>query len=199
MPELKTSKTITFSFLIDPLLLQAMLDSLAPFLILDPSRPLNEPILPIYPLLEHYTSYVEALKEGRLQEPASSFRCLLVQDENCIEYAQVRERFLLYTKIPPILVKHYTFIVTESGEIKENLFGQERIFFGLQISHPQLYQNKENTILKTHLDPNWHLFKKISSFLRKYTFHPKKEVPFRVDQATLKWLPYHPQWQLEVL
>jgi hypothetical protein len=159
--------------------------------------------------LEHYTSYVSALKAGHLADE-SLFRKFFSSALTCstdVMYAiPVGGDKYLIKPIKPIiqLQAHHFFYSKLDGKFHPMVLSTESVTWGVQFSYPQLYQDpKSHRIAKVTNSiefPNTSVFARLLKWLRHHTlpspFFVKEQrvnAPIRLGRQCLKWIHQHPQ------
>lgn len=159
--------------------------------------------------LEHYKTYVSALKKGYLPDE-SQFRRYFSSAMTCstdVVYAIPigRDKYLIKPAKPIIqLQAHHFFYSKYDGKFHTMVLSTESVTWGVQFSYPQLYQDpKSHRISKVvnSLDfPNTSIFARMLKWLRTYTLptpffvqEQKVNAPIRIGRKCLGWVYKHPQ------
>ncbi len=200
------SKYLKFQVLCDQHELSSLFDVLKPFWIYQLTG-LNDgvPIDQDY-FLKEYESWIEGLKMGRLPTDADLRRllaCAFTAEVDALWKQEVPgHRFIIKIAKPVVQVQAHFFTYSSiDGVFRPMTMGQESIFWGLQFSFPQIYQDpKTMELLEVDESPNAELFQKIKQWVRDTTRATpfvvdgkKTNVPIRLGKNCFSWIDKHPQ------
>jgi hypothetical protein len=159
--------------------------------------------------LDHYKSYIEALKEGRLADESvfRKFFSAAMTGSTDIMYAiAVGTDKYLIKPIKPIiqLQAHHFFYSKLDGKFHPMVLSTESVTWGVQFSYPQLYQDpKSHRIAKVANSsefPNTSIFARLLKWLRHHTLptpfavqDERVNAPIRIGRNCFEWIERHPQ------
>lgn len=210
-PPIQASKWLTCPVLLDVDEMYALLDSLGDFWIFPISGilPKGQSETSKAQFIEEYRSYIEPLKNGRLPDEklfrttfSSAFTASL--EALYIVYLSEKEQLIKIGK-PVIQLQHHKFTFSHiDGKFRSMVYGANSIFWGLQFSYPQLYQDARILEVKQVIDsaefPNTALFKTLQRWVRHNTIPTpfladgkQVNVPIRLGKQCLPWINNHPQ------
>jgi len=200
------SKYLKFQVLCDGEELAALFQSLGPFWI----YPLTGLVdgTPIDPetFLKEYTSWIDGLKEGRVPTDGALRRLLACAFTAEVEALWKQEvpgnRYLIKIGRPVVQVQSHFFTYSPIDEVfRPMAMGAGSIFWGLQFSFPQIYQDAKTMELR-EIDEslNGELFQKIRQWVRDMTRATpfvvggkRTNVPIRLGKNCFSWIHNHPQ------
>ena len=155
--------------------------------------------------LATYSGWIEELKQGHIPTAASLRRLPLAWtlEDRALTVKEVPHgRFLLQPYEPVVQIQAHFFRYSPvDHSLRSMVFSQDTIFWGLQFSYPQIYQDPQTTeIVSTRPFPNTALFQRVRSWLRDTT----RSTPFliqgekvassiRMGKAVAPWIHRHPQ------
>lgn len=200
------SKFLKHQVLCDAAELSLLFDALAPFWI----YPLTGLVdgSPIEPerFLEEYGSWIENLKQGILPSDAELRRllaCAFTAEPDALWKQEVPgNRFIIKPSKPVVQVQAHFFTYSPIDEVfRPMTMGQNNIFWGLQFSFPQIYQDpKTMEFHEIDESPNTDLFQKIKQWARDTTRATpfvvdgkRTNVPIRLGKNCFSWIHHHPQ------
>ncbi len=202
------SKWLKFQVLCDEEELKALFDCLNPFSIYPLTGIVSLENMPISQtrFLSEYASWIELLKKGEVPDDAA-LRTVLASAFTAVPDALWlqdlgKNRFLVKIAEPVIQVQaHYFSYSAEDGVFRPMSMGMESIFWGLQFSFPQIYQDpKTMEFLEPKSSPNKVLFQKLREWVREKTratpflVEGKKiNSPIRIGKKCFSWIGSHPQ------
>lgn len=155
-----------------------------------------------------YHRYIEDLKQGRVPEVESfrsAFSCALSLKEDCLYALAVGEDRQLVRVLKPVvqMQAHTLDYSPADGKFRSMVLGQDSIFWGLQFSYPQLYEEPD-TRAPQKVDSryvNSALFRQIQKWVRENTMPTPFvvdgqviNVPMRLGKQCLTWINNHPQF-----
>lgn len=193
---LKFSVFEEIALLIDPSEMGEFIQLLEPCLIIDASKPLNSPQPQIIDFLDAYKNYVENLKNNRLIDPKEAFHARIVVDPSSMHYKPVvGQKWIVDFTHPPILMKHTSAVLGKDGSLKLNVFGKDRLFLGVTLQYPRIYEGDEKIAKKTHGLLEFKAFRNLSRWAREHTFFLKyrsKSIDVRVSKKSIEWVKQIP-------
>ncbi len=155
--------------------------------------------------LEEYGLWMAALQRGELPTDASLKRLPLAWtlEEGAMSFRMVASgRFLVSLERPVVQIQAHFFRYSPlDGSIRSMVLSQDAIFWGLQFSYPQIYQEPETmNIVSTRDFPNMSLFQKVRSWVRDATLPTPFQIssrsfssPIRIGKRAMSWIQNHPQ------
>lgn len=210
---LSVSKWTKCQVLLDIDEMSKLLSALSPLYFCVVSEPvkMDEGIISSDSFLEHYKTYVTALKEGRLADE-SLFRKFFSAAATCsmdVMYAISvgGDKYLIKPVKPVIqLQAHHFFYSQLDGKFHPMVLSTESVTWGVQFSYPQMYQDPKSHRISKVVDsleyPNTSIFAKLLKWLRHHTlptpFFVRGErvnAPIRIGRQCLEWIHQHPQLQ----
>jgi hypothetical protein len=151
--------------------------------------------------LEEYGKWVEGLKRGEVVEDGELKKVLaaaLTKDLNALWKQEAGGKFLVKMARPVVQVQAHFFTYSAiDGVFRPMTMGAGSIFWGLQFSFPQIYQDpKTMEFFETDLQ----LFEEIRRWMRDFTRPTpfvvggvKTNVPIRLGKNCFSWIGAHPQ------
>lgn len=165
----------------------------------------GEPIAPAR-FLEEYGRWMEALKQGHVPTEEQLRRILAAAFTAEIDalWKQVVPggRYLIKMAKPVIQVQAHFFTYSSlDGVFRPMTMGEKAIFWGVQFSFPQIYQDPRTMEFhEVEESPNTALFQRIKQWVRDQTratpfvVEGKRiNVPIRIGKSCLSWIERHPQ------
>lgn len=156
--------------------------------------------------LKEYGSWIEMLQKGEVPTHAELKRvlacCWTKREESVWLQAVSGERYLVKVAEPVLQVQAHFFTYSSiDGVFRPMSMGLGSIFWGLQISYPQIYQDpKTQDLLEAGQHPNAALFKILRQWVRDFTRATpfiadgkKINVPIRLGKKCFSWIQKHPQ------
>jgi hypothetical protein len=160
--------------------------------------------------LEGYAQYIAALKEGLLpdEQPLRRLFSSVLTLSPDVLYAIPLEggRQILRVARPAVQMQfHCLGYSLADHKFRPLAFGSQSIYWGLQFSYPQLYQDLKIHEVFTVTDspdfPNTALFRHLQKWMRQHTIPTpflvdgrKINVPMRLGKHCLPWINKHPQF-----
>ncbi len=158
-----------------------------------------------------YQSYITALQTGNLPDitcARAAFSSILTKNADLLYAMQLGEERYFIRAIRPIiqLQIHQFFFSKIDATFHPMVLGKESVFWGLQISYPQIYQDPKTgafcKVTATSEFPNTELFMKAAKWLRHATlptpflYEGKRiNTPMRLGKDCFSWINKHPQLQ----
>ncbi len=164
--------------------------------------------MPIDPaaFLQEYGSWIEELKQGRVPSDAVLRRLLaaaFTAESDALWKQEVPgQRYLIKMAKPVVQVQaHYFTYSPIDAVFRPMTMGTESIFWGLQFSFPQIYQEpKTMELCDVDESPNAELFQKIKQWVRDATRATpflvegkRTNSPIRLGKQCFSWIAAHPQ------
>jgi hypothetical protein len=158
--------------------------------------------------LDCYQAYVNALKSGQMPtDPRIRpyFSSVLTCTLDALYTVSVgQQQQLLKVDKPVIQLQLHRFDYSQAdGKFRSMVFGQNSIFWGVQFSYPQLYQDEKfqvKQVRETEEFPNTALFKRLQKWMRAHTVatpfiveNKLINVPIRLGKKCFAWINHHPQ------
>lgn len=156
--------------------------------------------------LTEYGSWIERLKQGEVPADADLRKVLAAAwtiDETALWKQPVAGgRYLIKMRRPVVQVQSHFFTYSSvDGVFRPMAMGAGSIFWGLQFSYPQIYQEpKTMEFLEADELPNARLFQKIKHWVREETRPTpfivegkRTNVPIRLGKTCFSWIHHHPQ------
>lgn len=153
--------------------------------------------------IAEYASWIEGLKQGRVPEETALKRilaCAWTFDPSALWLQEIKGKgYLVKIRKPLVQVQaHYFAYSPIDGVFRPMSMGPSSIFWGLQFSFPQIYQNGASMAFsETGRDP---LFEAIRLWARHATrptpfWVQEKKVnsPIRLGNHCFSWINRHPQ------
>lgn len=209
-PPLQASKWLQLQLLIDEVEMSGLLDALGDFRIFmagvvcaDSEGELSKDAF-----LQLYESYASALKAGQLPDETryrAAFSSVFTVDSNDLFQLKVTGNRRIIRVIRPVLQLQMNKMAYSAldGKFRPMVLGKDSIFWGIQFSYPQLYQNKRNEVFKTldaALFPNSELYRRLQAWVRRATVPTPFQTgeitvnsPMRIGKNCLPWINQHPQ------
>lgn len=203
----QASKWLKFQVLCDEAELQTLFSALDPFWIFPLTGIVDGKAVSKETFLEGYKGWIEGLKQGVVPSDAdlrSLLACAFVEDFESLWLQEIPEKGYLVKIAKPIIQvqTHYFTYSREDGVFRPMSMGIESIFWGVQFSYPQIYQDPKTLELKTA--PENRLFEILRLWVREST----RATPFLVDgkrtnssirtgKNCFSWIDKHPQLHLQ--
>lgn len=207
---LQASKWLSFQVLLDEQEMAHLLTSLGGFEIWRTGVicPLGEGLVPKEEFLKAYGRYIDALKEGHLPSEAicrDFFSTVFSTTRDALYVVDTGNGQGIVRPEKPViqLQNHRLDYSHEDGKFRPRILGGDSIFWGIQFSYPQIFQdNKTYELMQvsdTEFFPNTKLFKALQVWVRQNTI----PTPFIVDDKQINvpmrlgkqchWINQHPQ------
>ena len=200
----QASKWLKLPMLLDGFELKQFFDALAPFQIFPLTGIVDgRPTSPEHFIAE-YSRWIEGLKQGRPprdDELRALLACAFTDDAEALWLQKVERGFLAKIRKPVVQVQAHFFSYSPvDGEFRSMSMGPQSVFWGLQCSFPQVYQDpKTMEICESAESP---LFRKIQLWTREHTRatpflvdNKKINAPMRLGKICFSWIAKHPQLQ----
>lgn len=206
--EYLASKWLKIQALVDPNELSILMDMLKDFEIYPLSNAclIDEMPMSRKNYLENYKNWIEKIQNGACPtdldfKPLNATAWTKTADAIWLQEIP-KNRFLVKPCAPLIQVQvHHMSYSSVDGMFRSMILSNDRIFWGLQFSYPQIYQDpKTMEILEAKGSPNYELFQIIRNWSRDYTVatpmivnQERKNLPIRLGKKCFSWVNAHPQ------
>lgn len=195
------SKYLKFQVLCDPDELQKLFDSLGPVWIYLLTGVGNGAA--IHDFGEEYRFWIEGLKRGIVPSDIQLRRILAAAMTDDVQALWKQEvpggRYIIKISKPIVQIQAHFFTYSPIDEVfRPMTMGTNNIFWGLQFSYPQIYQEPKTMQLLQVEDST--LFQKIKIWVRECTRATpfvvngkRTNVPIRLGKNCFSWIHNHPQ------
>lgn len=201
------SKWLKLQVLCDASELASLFQKLEPFAIYPLTGLLSLDRIPLSKefFLSSYSSWMETLQKGSLPsdlELRQVLACAMSREEDAFWLQKIGDRYLVKISKPVVQVQAHFFTYSPiDGAFRPMSMGAGSIFWGLQFSFPQVYQNpKTMELLEPEESPNQDLFRQIRLWGREETRSApfvvegkKNQTPIRLGKQCFSWINRHPQ------
>lgn len=156
--------------------------------------------------LEKYAEWIRELQSGRVPQDSALKELLAaaftLETEALWKLQVPKNRYIVKLSKPVVQVQAHFFTYSPVDEVfRPMTMGQANIFWGLQFSFPQIYQDpKTMEFLETDESSNSGLFSSIKHWVRNETRATpfvidgkKTNVPIRLGKNCFSWIHSHPQ------
>jgi hypothetical protein len=196
------SKWLKIQALIDGDELRSLFETLSPFWIYPLTGIVGgQPILKEF-FVEEYSRWIDALKRGAPPSDAELRRllaCAFTDDPEALWLQKVSKGYLAKIGKPVVQVQaHYFSYSPVDNVFRPMSMGSESVFWGLQFSFPQIYQDPKTMELCEAGAGN--LFRKIQLWAREATRATpfvvegkRMNAPIRLGKNCFSWIQGHPQ------
>lgn len=197
------SKWLKFQVLCDAQELESLLSTLNPYLIFPLTGIVSGNAISHKDFIHEYGLWIEGLKNGLVPSDAALRKflaCVFTADAKSLWLQEIPEKgYLVKISKPVVQVQTHYFTYSSEDEVFRPMsMGPESIFWGLQFSYPQIYQDPKTFELKTA--PANRLFETIRLWIR----HSTRATPFsiggkrvnasiRIGKKCTSWIAQHPQ------
>lgn len=200
------SKYLKFQVLCDAEELRVLFDAVEPCWIFPLTGVGDGKAIEKERFITEYSTWIDGLKVGKMPSDVDLRRILaaaLTVELDALWKQEVPGgRFIVKMAKPVVQVQAHFFTYSDlDGVFRPNTMGAKNIFWGLQFSFPQIYQDpKTMELLEVEESPNAELFQKIKLWVREYTRATpfvvggkKTNVPIRLGKNCFSWIHNHPQ------
>ncbi|MDP1880054.1 MAG: hypothetical protein Q8K60_03840 [Parachlamydiaceae bacterium] len=207
-PPYQASKWQSYQVLLDIDEMKNLIQYLGDFWIIQTSGVISigKEIISKNHFLEVYSEYINDLKHGQLPNDAlflSYFSSIWTNTINALYTFPINsEQCLVKVETPVIQLQNHRFDFFESDQKFRSTLGLNAIYWGIQFSFPNLFQNEKLEIFKVrdeNIFPNVSLFKTMQKWMRASTIPTRFETncgifnaPIRIGKQC-KWINTHPQ------
>ena len=207
---LQASKWLHCPVLVDVAEMQDLLHVLGEFYIVLATgvTKQGEGFLTTEEFIDGYFCYIEALKKGEIPlnpRIRPYFSTIVTRTLDPLYSVPVGEnQQLIKIDKPVIQLQSHRFNYSKAdGKFRSMVFGQDSIYWGIQFSYPQLYQDEQyvvKPVRETEEFPNTSLFKILQRWVRAHTIATpflvggkQVNVPIRLGKNCFSWINSHPQ------
>jgi hypothetical protein len=199
----QASKWLKYPMLIDAEEMASLFEALGDFWIFPMTGVVEGSCVSKPLLLEQYGKWIEDLKQGKVPDPLELrrfFASVFIDDLSSLWLQPVGEKkFLLKIQKPVVQAQIHFFSYSEADEVFRSMsMGPSSIFWGIQFSFPQIYQDPKTMELLKLADGG--VFRKIRFWMREHTLPTpfvvgKKRTisPIRLGKNCFSWIHQHPQ------
>nr|MBA2728315.1 hypothetical protein [Parachlamydiaceae bacterium] len=209
-PPLQASKWLQLQVLADSQEMERLFDAFGNFLIFKAGVLCNagEGEISKEEFLRLYSNYVDALKLGQLPDDAlyrQSFSSVFTTDPGNLFQVEVAGNRRIIRVARPVLQlqMHKMSYSSVDGKFRPMVLGKDCIFWGLQFSYPQLFQDESKEVYKALEEeqfPDSKLYRILQKWLRQETIPTpfivdthQINVPIRLGKNCVEWINRHPQ------
>jgi hypothetical protein len=210
-PPLQASKWLKYPILIDLEEMESLLGALGNFWIFLISGLIRQGGGSILQgeFLDCYAAYIQSLKEGKWPEDArirSYFSSVFTVTVDALYTVAIEnQQQLIKVDKPVVQLQNHRFDYSlVDGKFRSMILGPDSIWWGIQFSYPQLYQDASMQIKHIRKGddefPNTALFHVLQRWIRQYTVatpflvnEKQVNVPIRLGKNCFKWINNHPQ------
>lgn len=207
---LQASKWLKIPVLLDVNEMKALIDHLGPFWIFLISGVVakdNETLSPV-DFLQCYSEYIDSLKQGQFPLESAfrkAFSSVWTTYTDALYSFPINEnQQLIKIQKPVIHLQPHRFEYSSTdGKFHSMVFGTNSVWWGIQFSYPQLFQDENLQILQVKENeffPNTTFFKKLQKWIRDHTVptpffvdNKRMNVPIRLGKNCFSWINHHPQ------
>jgi hypothetical protein len=207
---LQASKWLAYPILVDTEEMEALLCCLGDFWIFLTSGVVRKEdgMLLKKEFLDCYDSYILSLKQGKPpQDPRirSYFSSVFTVTTDALYTVYVGDHQRIIKVEKPVLqLQNHRFNYSSiDGKFRSMILSSDSIWWGIQFSYPQLYQDSSLQIKQVRDEiefPNTSLFHRLQRWIREYTVptpfivnQKRVNVPIRLGKKCFEWIDYHPQ------
>ncbi len=202
------SKWLKYQVLCDAEEMRSLFERLNPFWIYPLTGLISLEQIPMKQeeFLSEYASWIEGLKAGIVPSDAQLRKvlaCAFTAEPESLWLQEVPgSRYLVKISKPVIQLQAHSFSYSSAdGQFRPLSMGTESIFWGVQFSFPQIYQDaKTMELLEIEASPNRDLFIKIREWVRDATRPTpfiadgkRTNSPIRIGKNCFSWIHAHPQ------
>jgi hypothetical protein len=197
------SKWLKFQVLCDRVELESLFTLLGSFFIFPLTGIVDGKAIPQDAFLHAYGLWIEGLKKGSLPTDAELRKflaCVFTDDLQSLWLQEIPNKgYLVKISAPVVQVQTHYFTYSSEDEVFRPMsMGLDAIFWGLQFSYPQIYQDPQTLELKK--TPKNKLFETLRLWVRDATRPTPfivngKQVnsPIRIGKNCMEWISQHPQ------
>lgn len=199
----QASKWLKYQILLDAAELESLFKALGSFQIFPLTGIVDgKPITQDFFIAE-YGRWIEALKGGAVPTSEQLRRllaCVFVEDLEALWLQEVApSKFLTKIQKPVVQVQaHYFSYSSVDGVFRPMSMGKESVFWGLQFSFPQIYQDPKT--MELCMVEEGVLFRKIQLWAREFSRatpflvkNKKVNSSIRLGKQCFSWIHAHPQ------
>lgn len=158
--------------------------------------------------LKLYAGYINALKQGHLPDEGlyrQAFSSIFTTDPSHLFQVLVAgDRRIIRLSNPVLQLQMHKMAYSQvDKKFRPMVLGKDCIFWGLQFSYPQLYQDEAKEVYKALNEekfPDSRLYLQLQKWIRQETVptpfivdEKQINVPMRIGKNCLAWIDKHPQ------
>jgi len=197
----QASKWLKWQVLCSAEELQALFEMLKPFWLFYLTGIVEGKATAPEAFLAEYGRWIEKLKQGQVpteEEQRRLLACALTDDLESLWLQDVGKGYLVKVGKPVMQVQSHFFSYSEADQtFRPMSMGVQSIFWGLQFSWPQIYQDPHTMeICETGMH---RLPKALQGWVREWTRPTpfvvggkKINSPIRLGKSCFSWIPHHP-------
>ncbi len=204
--QFQAAKWLKIQALLDPVELSDLLSLCPPTWIYPLSGlfALGDVAVPKERLTSVYAEWIDCLKSGQVLDPVQlrlwNALCWTRRPEAVWLQEVPGNRYLVKVGEPVVQIQvHYMSYSEADLEFRSMALGQSAIFWGLQFSFPQVYQDpKTLELIEGARGENWELFQHIRHYVREETLPTpvmingkRKNLPMRLGRRCFSWIGMH--------
>ena len=192
-----------------------LLESLGEFYIVEHSKVLscNAKTLSNEELISRYQKYLDAIYKEEVSRDVLMSLSLAISGD-CSSFYKIElpdQRCMVKQKMPALLLQPFSFhFDRENQEVFTGVHTEERIYFGVEISYPTIFQEPHSLetrfLLKEKDNQNTKIYKELTRRIRKMTVptqlqinEKKKAFSFKIGVKQLLFAAKHPKLKKENL
>jgi hypothetical protein len=200
------SKFLKIQVLCDAQELEALFDLIEPFWLFPLTGLTDGMAISREKFLQTYNIWIEGLKKGKIPtdtELRSVLAAALTKDLDALWMQKVpNDKYLIKIAKPIVHAQAHYFTYSSIDEVfRPMTMGINSIFWGIQFSFPQVYQDpKTMALLEVEDSVNADLFQSIRKWSREYTRatpfvvkDKRTNSPIRIGKNCFSWINNHPQ------
>lgn len=203
----QASKWFSYRVLLDSFEMEDLFFSLPPFSLYNVSEIVSpaEAVFSHQDFLEAYTSHIQALKKGVIEDPPKAMFSSAMSSSNDVFYAMDVKKGVILKLLQPVIqlsIHHFTYS-PERKAFHFMVHSQESVSWGLQFSYPQLYANSIKgdviEVMKDRSLPNTILFRALMKWMRNnsrpspFLIEGRRvNVEARLGNQCFEWINEHP-------
>lgn len=199
----QASKWLKYQMLIDGDELKSLFDAIGEFWVFPMTGVVDGKPIDHDFFIKEYRTWIEGLQNGRIPTSEQLRRllaCVFTDDLEALWLQEISStKFLTKIQKPVVQVQTHYFSYSEVDDVFRPMsMGKESIFWGLQFSFPQIYQDPKSMELRKAEEGS--LFRKIQLWMREATRATpfivkakKTNSPIRLGKKCFSWIHKHPQ------
>lgn len=199
----QASKWLKCQVLLDGEEMRHLLDALGSFWIFPVTGIVDGKPISLAVFVEEYTRWINGLKEGKIPSSEDLRRlmaCVFIDDLDALWLQEVAtDRFITKIAKPIVQVQTHYFSYSALDHVFRPMsMGKDSIFWGLQFSFPQIYQDPK-TMELCEVEEGA-MFRKIQLWMRENTRATpfvvegkRMNSPIRLGKQCFSWIHKHPQ------
>ena len=182
MAQLKASKYLTYSLLLDPSEMAQLMATLPDHTLYNVSEVADHVELSHLQFLSHYATYFEKLHAGdppHTREARPYFTAALSATRDAFAITETDRGFLTQANHPVIQMRAHSYTYSD-GKFHSMVHGEASRPWGIAFSFPQIYEASSGEIVEVYKDknhPNTMLFRALATWVKNNT----KPMSFMID------------------